>query len=88
MIGVVAGILITLVSWILLSFVFPDSLSELRQAAIDHMEANDFPEDEYQRQLQSLDAATPLSQSIPGGIGTLGTSLVTGLISALFLRKK
>ena len=36
----------------------------------------------------SLDAATPVSQSLAGLYGTVITSLLVGAIAAIFLRKK
>lgn len=50
--------------------------------------ANDTPQDEYRRQLQALESTTAMSQSIPGGIGTFFTSLVVGVIVAVFRRRK
>ncbi len=87
-IGVVGGGLIVLVSWLLASVVFPNALEETRQGAIEYMEANNFPEDKFQSQLETLNKTTPMSQAIPGGLGTFATSLVTGAVFAIFRRKK
>ncbi len=87
-IGVVGGVAIVLVSWLLLAVVFPNVLEESRQAAIEFMEDSGTSEDEVQRQLEMLEKTTPMSQSIPGGIGTFATSLVTGAVFAIFRRKK
>lgn len=78
-IGVVAGALIVLSSWLLLTFVFPDAVEQMRQAALETLRAADMPAAEFERQKEVLDAATPLSQAIPGGLGTLTTSLIAGL---------
>ena len=56
--------------------------------AIAYMEANDTPEDEYQKQLEALENTTPLSQAIPGGVGALFTSLFSGAVIAAFKRRK
>ena len=87
-IGVVGGVLIVLVSWLLLSVVFPDVLEEGRQGAIEFMKAAGTPEAEFNRQVEVLENTTPMSQSVPGGIGTFFTSLLTGAIVAIFKRKK
>ena len=87
-IGVVGGLLIVAVSWLLLAVVFPDALEELRQAAIRYMEESGTPPDEFERQVELLDKATPVSQSIPGGLGTLVTSLVAGSVIGVFRRQR
>lgn len=87
-IGVFGGVLVLLVSWLLLSFAFPNVLAETRQAAIEYMQAAGVPEAEYNRQLEMLERATPMSQSIPGGVGTFFTGLVAGAVFAIFKRKK
>ena len=87
-IGLIAGFLIVVVSWGLTSFVFPNANEEMKQGAITYMEEKNTPEDEYQEQLAALDETTPLSQAIPGGFGTLATSLVSGAVIAAFRRRK
>ena len=62
-IGLVAGFIITGVSWVLLELVFPNSIAEMRQGAIAWMDAQDMSEAEYQRQLTALDNTTAWSQS-------------------------
>ncbi len=87
-IGVAGGVLIVLISWVLLSFVFPDVLDEARQAAVQYLRSSGAPEADVERQRATLEAATPMSQSIPGGLGTLFTSLITGAIVGVFQRKR
>ncbi len=87
-IGVAGGVLIVLVSWLLLSVVFPDVLDEARQGAVEYLRASGAPADEIGRQQATLEAATPMSQSLPGGLGTLFTSLITGAIVAVFQRQR
>ncbi len=87
-IGLLAGLLIVVVSWFLLGVAFPSSLDEMREGAIAYMQEAGTPEAEYQRQVEMLDKATPMSQSVPGGVGTLFTSLLSGAIIAAFKRKK
>ena len=87
-IGLVGGFLVVLVSWLLLAVVFPGVLGEMREAAIAFMDASEMSPDQVEAQMKALDSATPMSQSIPGGVGTFFTSLVSGAIFAIFKRKK
>ncbi len=87
-IGLLGGVLIIVTSWILLSFVFPDALDQMRSGAIDFMDSQNMAPEEYQKQMEVLGAATPMSQSLPGGFGTFFTSLVTGAVFGFFKRRK
>lgn len=87
-IGLIAGFLIVVVSWGMTSFVFPNAIEEMKAAAINHMQAQNTPEDEYQKQLAMLENTTPMSQALPGGLGTLFTSLLSGAVIAVFRRRK
>lgn len=87
-IGVLGGVLIILVSWLLLSTVFPDVLAEMRQGAITYMDSAGMSEEQVARQMEALDSTTPWSQSVTGGVGTFFTSLVCGAVYAIFKRKK
>lgn len=87
-IGLIAGFLIVIVSWGLTAFVFPDSLDEMKAGAITYMQEQGMAEDEYRKQLETLEKTTPMSQAIPGGVGTLFTSLVSGAVIAAFKRRK
>ena len=87
-IGLVAGIGIVVVSWLLLAVVFPDALDELADAARAYLDGSDLPEEEVARQLAAIESATPLSQSLPGGIGAFFTSVVTGAVFGAFRRKR
>lgn len=87
-IGAISAVLIVVVSWLLLSVVFPNAIEESRQGAVEYMQAGEFPPDEMQRQLDALEQTTALSQSIPGGFGAFFTSLITGAVLAFFKRKE
>ena len=54
-------------------------LRQMKKTAIEYLQANDTPQDEFERQMATLDATTPFSQALPGGLGTLTTSLIAGL---------
>ena len=86
--GLVGGVLIFIGSWLLLSMVFPDALAEMRDSAIAFMESSNMPEADIEAQMTKLDAATPVSQSLPALIGTFITSVIVGAIVAIFKRKK
>jgi len=88
LIGVIGGILIFLSSWLLLAVVFPDYLDEMRAGYTEWIEASGLPEAQMQKQLEAMENATPVSQSVPGLIGTFFTSLIVGAIVAIFQRKK
>ena len=86
--GVVGGLLVFLGSWLLLAVVFPGALPAIREGAVAFMEGSGMTDPQVLEQMESLDAATPLSQSIPGGFFTVLTSLVSGAIIGAFQRKK
>ncbi len=87
-IGLIAGFLIVVVSWGMMSFVFPNAIEEMKQGAITHLQQQNTPEDEYQRQVAILESTTPMSQALPGGMGTVFTSLLSGAVIAVFRRRK
>lgn len=87
-IGALGGLGIVVVSWLLLAVVFPDALAEMRAGAVAYMEEAQMPQAQVDQQMQALDSATPLSQSLPGGLGAFFTSLVTGAVYGFFRRKK
>ena len=62
--------------------------AEMRDSAIAFMESSNMPEASIEAQMLKLDAATPVSQSLPALIGTFITSVVVGAIVAIFKRKK
>ena len=87
-IGVVGGVTIMLGSWLLLAVVFPDTMAQSRDAFLVMLEGANLTEAQMDAQIAKLDAATPMSQSLQGLYGTLGTSLIVGAIIAIFKRKK
>jgi len=87
-IGLVGGFVIFLGSYLLLGVVFPDSIDRMREGAIVFLENANLPEEQMNAQVAKLDAATPVSQSLTGLWGTLGTSLIVGAIISIFKRKK
>ena len=86
--GAIAGVLIFVFSWLNLAVIFPDAMEEMRVGYIEWMEAAGLPQDQLDKQIAKLDEATPVSQSLPGLIGTLVTSVIVAAIVAIFKRKK
>lgn len=87
-VGLLAGALIFLGSWLLLAVVFPDALAEMKDGYIEMLQAAGQSEQQIDAVVQQFDKATPISQSVPALIGTFITSLVVGAIVAIFKRKK
>lgn len=87
-VGLLGGALVVGVSWLLLALVFPNALDELRAGAMAYMETADMTAEEVAAQTEMLATATPVSQSLPGGIGTFFTSLATGLVYGFFARRR
>ena len=87
-IGLIAGVLIFLSSWLLLTVIFPEYLDEMRAGYIDWLQAAGLPEEQMQQQIATMEATTPVSQSLAGLMGTFFTSLIAAAIIGIFLRKK
>ena len=86
--GAVGGALIFLTSFITLSFVFPNAVSEQIAGYTAAYESMPLPEDQKQEMITALRDVTPLGSASQGGVGTLLTSVVIGAITGAFLRKK
>lgn len=86
--GVVAGVLIFVISWVNAAVLFPNAIEEQGAAALEFMQGMNMPEDALQAQIDKLDQVTPVSQAFQGTIGTVVTSLIIGAIAAIFVRKK
>jgi len=87
-IGIFGGFLVFAVSWLLLTLVFPDYLEQMRVGYIEWMEASGMPRTQVDEQRELLGQATPMSQSLPGWVGTFFTSLIAAAITAIFQRRK
>jgi hypothetical protein len=88
LIGAIAGVLIFLSSWLMLSVVFPNYMEEMREGAIAFLESIEVPDAQFDAQIEKLEQMTPLSQAVPGLIGTFFTSLFVAAIVGIFQRKK
>jgi len=88
LIGAIAGILIFLSSWMMLSVLFPDYLAESKEGTIAFLESMNLPEEQLDSQIEKLDRATPMNQAASGLIGTFFTSLFAAAIVGIFKRKK
>jgi len=87
-VGVVGSVLIFAGSYLLLGVIFPDAVAETRDVAVVFLENANVPEQQLAAQIAKLEAATPVSQSLAGVWGTLGTTLIVGAVAAIFIRRK
>ncbi len=88
MFGLVAGVLIFACSWILSTYVFPNTVSEMQAGFKEWIQRSSFPEAQAQSQIAAIDQTTAATQAMNGAIGTLFTSLIAGAIIAIFKRRK
>jgi hypothetical protein len=88
-IGVVGSVIIMLNSYVFTTMLFPNYFDDIRQMQEEFMTQAGLPQEEIDRRLEEAAAsATPGRQAITGGIGTVGTSLVTAVIAGIWLRRK
>lgn len=88
-IGIVGAVLIMLNSYLLTTAVVPEYLDEIKAVQEEMILQAGSPQEVVDVQLATLDKVmTPGVQAVMGGIGTLLTSLITGLIAAIWIRKK
>ncbi len=88
MIGIVAAVGITFLSWVMQSFVFTEAMEFTRQFQLDQLETQNLPDDQYEAAIKVLDVVTsPFVSALIGGIFTVITSFVTGLIVGFFQRR-
>ncbi len=88
LLGLVAGTLIFLSSFVLLTYVFPDYLAEMTAGTLEFMEGSGVPQETLDKQAAAMEQMTPVTQALNGAIGTFFTSLVGAAIMGIFLRKK
>ena len=86
--GVVAGVLIFCVSMLITSVLAPDNFDQGKTAMIEAMEGMNMPEVALAKQIDAIEATTPMGESIKGLIGTILTSLFFGAIISIFKRRK
>jgi hypothetical protein len=87
-VGVVAGVLIFVFSFVITSVLFPDALEDQKAAGIEWVESMGWPEEVKRKQIEGIESMTAASNAMQGMFGTMGTSLVAGLIIAAFVRRK
>jgi len=87
--GVVAGVLIFCVSMLLMTVVAPDNyFEEVKTASVEALESINMPEEALAKQVEKIEAKTPMGEAVAGLIGTVGTSLFFGAIISIFKRRK
>ena len=87
LIGLIGGVLVFLGSMLLLT-VLPDYLEDMKTMQVASLEQFNLPDDVMDKQIEKIEAVTPVSSSMQGMIGTFFTSLIIGAIIAIFKRKK
>lgn len=88
MFGLVAGVLVFAGSWVVLTYIFPDSIGESTAAMRDLLQGSGLPQDQIDAQVAALEASGPMHHARSGAIGTLVTSLISGAIIAIFKRRR
>ncbi len=88
LIGLVAGVLILVFSWVNLSVLFPDYLEQSKTATIEWLESMNLPEQQLEAQVAQIEGQSVTGQAVSGLIGTVITSLIVGAVIAIFVRKK
>jgi hypothetical protein len=86
--GVVGGILVLLLVWPLLAVGFPNALDQMREGYIAVMQDSGVDQARQDTLIEQMNRATPFSQTMPGAIGTLLTSILAGAAIGIFLRRK
>ncbi|ANM29658.1 hypothetical protein ABI59_08805 [Acidobacteria bacterium Mor1] len=86
LIGLVAGVVIFIGSYVLTTVVFPDALSEAADAMLPLLEQSGMPEEQIEGRMTLMES--PVANAAPGLIGTFVTSLVVGAVVAIFFRRK
>jgi hypothetical protein len=87
-VGIFAGLLIFVLSFLMLTVVFPDYLDEMKDGYLEMLEASGLPDDQIEQQMARMDATTPANQAFAGTLGTLVTSIAVGAVAGIFLRRK
>ncbi len=88
LIGVIAGCLIFASSWMMLSFVFPNAIAEMKTGYVETMQAAGATDEQVEQLRTRMESATPVNQAVPGLVGTFFTSLIVAAVAGAFLRKK
>lgn len=87
--GIVAAVLIFFNSLLYTQVLFPSYFDDIRTAQQRMLLKSGMEREQIEEQLEAASAMqTPAIQATLGAIGTIGTSLVTALVAAAFIRKK
>ena len=87
-IGVVASVLVFFNSLLFTGVLFPTYLADLQEMQGGLLRMAGQTQQEIDAQLELAGEPSAIGLAIQGVVGTMGTSLVTGLIAAVFIRKK
>lgn len=87
--GVVAAVLIVVLSYLLMTVVFPNATDEILAMQAAQLEGRGLPQEQLDMQLKMMETmSTPAIQAAMGGFFTVLTSLITSAIAAIWLRNK
>jgi hypothetical protein len=87
--GVVGGVLIFLFSMVNMSVLFPEAFEDQKAMQIEWIESMGMPEDTKAKQVKAIEESTPASSAVQGPLlGTVIVSVLTGAITAAFVRRK
>lgn len=86
--GAIAAVILSVGTMVLLAVVFPEAHAETVAYQIEKTEMMDLPEEQIEAQIKMLESIPVTLQIVLGGVMTVLTSLVVGLIAAIFLKKK
>ena len=88
-VSAVAAVVVAIGSYLLTTVVFPDYFQDVRRAAGEMFRASGMSAEAIAAELEkNAPMQQPLPNSLLGAVGTTVTGLVTGLIAALFVRRK
>lgn len=88
LIGLIAGVLIFAFSVLMLTVLMPGYLEEVKEATVIWLQEQPISEEVRSQQIAAVQATRAWNQALGGLIGTFGTSVVTALVAAIFLRRK
>lgn len=88
LLGLIAGGLIFVFSWLTQSVLFPNSLDEWKDGYVAMLENAAMAQEQKDVQIAKIEEATVMGQAISGLIGTAITSVVIAAIVAIFKRRK
>ena len=88
LIGLLAGVLIFLSSWLTTAVIFPDYIEQMKAGYIAVIQDSGLPDESLQTQIENIEKITAFGEAVKGLMGTFFTSVVAAAIVAIFKRRK